>query len=335
MKQISLEDLDDLARGATILGSGGGGDPACDLMVAKQQLAKTGPVKLVDVDDIEDEALVVPLEYIGAPLVSIEMLPSGDEFQAILEAISERYGQCADYLLPVEIGGGNAFTPLIVASQYGLPVIDGDTLGRAFPELQMSSCNLFGVSASPAFIAGITGGCKILYAEDAMEMEDMCRKEATANGSSAALSLYLMTGKQAKEAIIKNTLSQAIRIGKTKDLDVFVREGHGALLCQGTIIDIDQKIQNSFLVGKVTIETEKGIYQIDYQNEYLVVRHQGEVVGMTPDILALFEIETAIPIPSESLAYGLRVALMVFPGPDIWYTKAGKDLISNFQCLTM
>jgi DUF917 family protein len=36
-----------------------------------------------------------------------------------------------------EVGGGNGLEPLVVGSRLGLPVVDGDLMGRAFPELQV------------------------------------------------------------------------------------------------------------------------------------------------------------------------------------------------------
>lgn len=35
-----------------------------------------------------------------------------------------------------EVGGGNGIEPLVVGARLGLPVVDGDLMGRAFPELQ-------------------------------------------------------------------------------------------------------------------------------------------------------------------------------------------------------
>jgi DUF917 family protein len=41
--------------------------------------------------------------------------------------------------MSVEIGGGNGLQPLLVAAQMGIPVVDADAMGRAYPEAQMTS----------------------------------------------------------------------------------------------------------------------------------------------------------------------------------------------------
>ncbi len=40
-------------------------------------------------------------------------------------------------VMSAEIGGLNSMEPLVVAAKTGLPVVDCDGMGRAFPELQV------------------------------------------------------------------------------------------------------------------------------------------------------------------------------------------------------
>ena len=39
--------------------------------------------------------------------------------------------------MSAEVGGMNSIEPLLVGARLGLPVIDADGMGRAFPELQV------------------------------------------------------------------------------------------------------------------------------------------------------------------------------------------------------
>ena len=41
-------------------------------------------------------------------------------------------------VMSCEIGGGNGLEPLAIGARMGLPVVDADFMGRAFPELQVS-----------------------------------------------------------------------------------------------------------------------------------------------------------------------------------------------------
>ena len=48
-ERLDADDLEDIAIGGAILGTGGGGDPYIGKLMAQQAILKHGPVKLVDV----------------------------------------------------------------------------------------------------------------------------------------------------------------------------------------------------------------------------------------------------------------------------------------------
>ena len=51
--------------------------------------------------------------------------------------------------MPIEAGGVNSLLPLALAARLGLPVIDADGMGRAFPELQMVTFHSGRCSCNP------------------------------------------------------------------------------------------------------------------------------------------------------------------------------------------
>jgi DUF917 family protein len=329
MRTLTIEDLNDLALGAAVLGSGGGGDPAYDLLMAKQAFERFGPVDLIDAEDLSDEDLVVPVGFMGAPLVTREKLPSGREFLAIIEAITKFYGKRPAALMATEIGGGNAFAPLLIAGKLGLPVVDADTIGRAFPELQMSTCNLFGISSNPAFLADANGQCVTLNVFDSLSVEKYARAITVAMGSSAAIGFYLMKGREVIDATVKGSVSLAIELGRA--IRIAKEEPHlsllevskGRHLASGMIDDVAQEVKDGFLEGTFTI----GDVVVTYQNEYLLVRQGEQILAVTPEIIIPLEQESGIPITSESLRYGLRVELLALPAPQVWMTKEGLQLV--------
>ena len=60
MRLVGEANLDDLSVGAAILGTGGGGNPYIGTLLAKQAIRASGPVELVSVDEVPDDAVVVP-----------------------------------------------------------------------------------------------------------------------------------------------------------------------------------------------------------------------------------------------------------------------------------
>ena len=66
---IEVEHLAPMALGCSVLGAGGGGDTYTSLLASRHAIERFGPVELVDLDELPDDALVMPCGDIGAPVV--------------------------------------------------------------------------------------------------------------------------------------------------------------------------------------------------------------------------------------------------------------------------
>jgi uncharacterized protein len=117
MRYLNESDIDKIAIGAAVLGTGGGGDPYIGKLVAKEAIRKYGKVKLISLDELDDSSLVIPLSSMGAPTVSIEKIPSEIEFTAPLEKLEEVIHKKVDVIMPIEIGGINSLYPVIASAK--------------------------------------------------------------------------------------------------------------------------------------------------------------------------------------------------------------------------
>lgn len=72
LRKIGLEEIEDIAMGAALLGAGGGGDPYIGKLVAMGAVRECGPVTLLDPGEVPDDALVVPIAMMGAPPILAE-----------------------------------------------------------------------------------------------------------------------------------------------------------------------------------------------------------------------------------------------------------------------
>lgn len=336
MKKLTLDNLDDLAIGSAILGSGGGGDTSYAHMMAKYQMEKTEFVSLINFSELDPEDLVLPIGIMGAPLAELEKILNGNEFLFMFEKLEKTLEKKINAILPFEIGGANAFVPLMVASQMNLPVLDADTMGRAFPEGQMSSCNLLGASPTPGFVTDCLGNTAIIHATNSRMMEKISRHVTIAMGSIAAFGFYPLSGFQAEKCTLHKSVSKAISIGrahrKAKEegsdpLEAVLNLCKGIYIGSGRITDIDRAISKGFLNGSVTLQSSDEQIVVYFQNEYLVAKRNDKIVATTPDILMLLEQETGTPITSESIQYGLRANLIALPAPPIWTTSSGLELV--------
>jgi DUF917 family protein len=340
MKMVSVDDLHCLKIGSAILGSGGGGDPGNEMLIAQHAIECYGSVPLLDPDELTSEDWVLPVAMMGAPLAGLEKLPSGREFICMVEMIAQVCGKRPGVLMPAEIGGGNGFVALSIAKKLGMAVLDADLIGRAFPKLQMTSCTVHNLSFSPVFLADSLGNTVMIEGKDAYTLEHIARHVTVSMGSICAVGLCQMPGDMARQVVIPRTTTRAIELGRAmlrakgegKDVvEALLEEADGVRLAEGVITTVTQSIKNGFLEGDVTLAAEEGTVQLLYQNEYLLALKNGDVLASTPDILMLLEKESASPVTSESLRYGLKVVLVAIPAPAIWQSRRGLELVGP-QC---
>ncbi|MEF2070330.1 DUF917 domain-containing protein [Consotaella aegiceratis] len=336
--KLDANDLKDLAVGAAFLGTGGGGDPYVGRLMVQQCLDEGLEVELIDPSEVPDEALVIPTAMMGAPTVLVEKIPSGEEAVNSLRRLEAHLGRKAFATMPIEIGGINSTIPLVVGARCGLPIVDGDGMGRAFPELQMETFGVYGVSGSPMVVSDEDGDQTLILAHDNKNMEWLSRGVAIRMGGCAYIAEYSMSGADVKRTSIPRTLSLAMRIGrclreaKSRHINPFeallellpqTLYHHGRIIFTGKITDMQRETRNGFAMGRACIEglgAFSGVMEIEIQNENLIARVGGEVRAIVPDLICVMDSETAEPITTENLRYGQRVLVMAVAVPEIMRT---------------
>ena len=187
MREISSDDIEALAVGAWILGTGGGGSPYHALLYLRRVYAEGKRAQLIDPDELDDAANVAVVSMMGAPLVAQERLVDGREMKRAVEALQDFTGRKFDAVMALEIGGGNGMQPIIAAIHLGIPVVDADTMGRAYPEAQMTSFAVGDLWPAPLSTVEPRGNEAIVSRVTSWKwMERASRKLCTEFGSLAS-----------------------------------------------------------------------------------------------------------------------------------------------------
>ena len=161
-RMLGVQEIEDIALGAAVLGTGGGGDPYIGKLMATEAVRKHGPVELVTLDEVADDEMSVAIAMMGAPTVMVEKMPGGNECIAAFNAVQSFLGKPIKYVYSIEAGGLNSTIPITLAAQLHKPMIDMDGMGRAFPEIQMVTQSLFGITATPFTMADEKGNSTVL-----------------------------------------------------------------------------------------------------------------------------------------------------------------------------
>lgn len=341
MRIIDIPEIEDIALGAALLGAGGGGDPYVGKLVAIGAIKECGPVKLLDPDEVPDDALVVPIAMMGAPTVLGEKAIGGNEYKTLFDTVSQFYGKEIYAFMPIEAGGVNSMLPIAAAARLGLPLVDVDGMGRAFPELQMVTFTIGGGSATPMALVDEKGNSCIFRTVTNKWTEELARSVTMSCGGSVSISLYAMEGAFMKKYGVHGIVTRSERLGaairtvkdcgdKTPE-EHFLEFSEGFRLFKGKIADVLRETRGAFNFGKVMLEGIgdcKGRQAfVEFQNENLTATVDGEIVATTPDLICLVDAETFTPVPTDALKYGKRVLVVGLKCFPLWRTDAGLELV--------
>jgi DUF917 family protein len=265
----------------------------------------------------------------GAPTIALEKIGRGDEGKLAVEAIARHLDVQVAATVPFEVGGSNSFMPLVAATQLGLPTVDADGMGRAFPELQMTSFYFDGSSPSPLVMVDALHRIITLERIDpARDVERVARAICVQLGGRAMVANQPMTVRRLRQTCVPNTLELAHRIGsgvlkaQSNGRDPIVatcRATGGRVLFRGKVVDVDRRFERGYNFGSLTIagldDFQGATARIELQNEFLICRVDGDIAAIVPDLIALVDSDRGLPVTTEVVRYGLRVNVLGIPAP--------------------
>ncbi len=334
-------DLLPLSIGAGFLGTGGGGNPYVGMLRSRELLRKGAKVDILPLDALPDDAWISEVGGIGAPVVSVEKIEQGSECLRAMRAVEETAGVSMAALICAEIGGANSMEPIITAAQSGLPVLDGDGMGRAFPEVQMTTFFIYGAKAAPAAISDDKSNTIIFRdIKDMYWLERFARDTSVAMGAAAGLAIAPMRMDFVRRSAVPGTMTQALEIGRTvlaararrqNVVDRVIATTGAKLFFTGKVTDIRRELKGGFARGEARI-AGSGDWagcegRIAIQNENLVLWIDGEPVVMVPDLIINLDLETGEPITTEVLRYGQRLAVVGLPAHDLLKTPQAMAVV--------
>ena len=201
-------------------------------------------------------------------------------------------------------------------------------MGRAFPEIQMVTFNVYGVTCTPAVVTDEHLNSLIIECKSAKRAEDLVRVSSIEMGCSVIMSSYSMTGKQVKDYGVHGTLTMALEIGRAIEngrkngepvqaLVNYLRTtpyyNECKVIFDGKISDLRREISNGFTMGHCMFTSLDGsgrTMEVTFQNEFLIAKEDGVVRAIVPDLVCMVDRETAEPIPVDSLKYGQRIKVL-------------------------
>ncbi|KAG2417115.1 hypothetical protein HFD88_008333 [Aspergillus terreus] len=353
-------DLEFIATGTGVLGTGGGGPSRLQYLQCLDILHKSpGKMRVVSLSSLNDSDVCVSGSWYGAPSVAGERLPAGNELAFAMEACVKISGKFnANVAVTGEIGGGNGLSVFPMGVEHGIPVADGDMMGRAYPTMAHCLPFIYGANPLPFALADGRGNTAVVTnAQSTRRIETMMRVLCEDLGSQAGASSAPFSGDVIKQYTVPNTISQSWYIGRAihsarqskKDLIQAIFDVNpGKLLYSGKIVDVKRDVSRGYTTGTCTIasvgndEREAASNQaslssaddrylvVPFQNEYLYASYadgdnprdvsKQTVICTVPDLVSILG-QDGEALGSQDLRYGLQVHVIAMAAHPLWRTE--------------
>src|SRR5260370_40173171 len=121
LRPVSAAEIESLAIGAWILGTGGGGSPYLALLNMRKLYRAGAVVSLLDPMDLGDDDPVAVGSNIGAPLVGQERLTDPRTIARAVARMEEYLGRHVSAGVSLEIGGGDGLHAIQAPALRGRP----------------------------------------------------------------------------------------------------------------------------------------------------------------------------------------------------------------------
>jgi len=340
---LNADDVEDLIVGTTVLGTGGGGNPQTGRETLQADLALGRKLAIIRLDEIPDDALVVSPYFVGSVAPGSERKPRVDDpipdpFNVALASIERHFSRKVAATVATELGGGNTAVALHVASQLGVPMLDGDLLGRAGPELHQSTTHIFGESMAPSAVVSATGNVVFIerYA-NINDYEALARHVSVMAGGHAAVIDTPLTKSIASRIIIRDTISKSLAIGKAvraanaqghDPVEAVRKSTDGWLVFKGVVEKYDWRNEKGFLCGDATLtgkeEWRGRRFRSSIKNEHIFAWRDDRPIVMPPDLIIFLD-SHGQGITNDALKTGLEVSVVAAKAPEIWRTAKGLE----------
>lgn len=333
--KLNKEDMDALLIGFSILGTGGGGDPEWGRKILENDFQNNRACEIVDIEDVEDDAFVCSGGIMGSVMALENMSYDAivadweDDFVLItaFKEMESIMGKKLDYIIPFEAGGLNTPVIMSLAARMGIPMINGDALGRSAPETQMTSFIGHNIALNPMPLVDAHGNTiVVMNSKESTYADEIGRFVVTKGGSLGGNAHYPMSGKDLKRSCVPGTITQSLEIGKTiigarekgkNPVEAFRKIVKGIMLFTGEIEEVFGEDKGGFYLTNVKIrgnnEFENNIAKMVIKNETMVIWINEEIKCIFPDMAFILNPQTGDGLMSSKLETGMPINIIGTP----------------------
>jgi uncharacterized protein len=338
---IDHDRLRAIVHGGALLGAGGGGSIAAGLAAGRDALS-LGTPNIVPLHRLPSDATLVTLSAVGTARGTSAGQIEPWHFARALDLFANHFGRRIDGLIASEVG------PLAVTYGWresiatGIPVVDAPCNGRAHPLFVMGSLGLH--RAPLVHLPAVAVGGRRNSAEsvelsvraNVVTAARIVRGEADRAAISLAVVRNPVPARFARKRAAVGALQHALTIGLAmldslggsfdRHLARIARASAGRMLGKGRISTASLREHKGFTVGTIEIDCPgKSRFSVPVCNEYMLAVQDGQPVAVFPDVIALIDRESGLPLASGEAVTGREVAILTVPQDRLILGAAMRD----------
>ncbi len=354
----TLQDCEDLLEGSVWLGTGGGGSYEEGITILRDAFEKGLPLGWVPLEMIPDDTWTVTIGEHGsiAPLsqetlneIKDQGLTEDMDEWYLVKAVKELGGFLGhDYkcIVAAELGPGSVATPLVVGALLGVPVVDGDYVGRAVPEELQSTYCLYEKQSNN--FAGVDKWGNIIFVKKAVSnhaLERIAKMLAVASFGYIAVATTPLIAEEMKKIVVPGTLSKCLIIGRAlrdarsagvNPINAVLETIDAWRLFEGTVVGLETEDRGGYYYGTTNIKGT-GDFQgqtldVWFKNENLVSWLNGDPWVCSPDLLSLVDSQSGSGIYNAELKVGDQVTAIGMKGVEGFRSEFGLNLAGHRYC---
>ncbi len=350
MLTLDRQALRDLCIGATVLGTGGGGSPDLGIQLLEAALDAGLTIRMIPAGDVPDDGITVMPAFVGsiAPgakddryrrAMREKLLTPESPLLIGLRMLETHIGRRAFAALAVEIGGLNTAVAAILGALAGIPFVDGDTIGRAKPELEMGTYALRSIPLPPMALCDVWGNRALVVQTESFRSAEQIARALSVIGGGTVTVRCPVSGRDLRGIVVAGTVSKAMAIGRRlregqatggEPVNAVIHAAGGTWLFQGRVSRLTWEDRAGFMWGDYWLEgtgrSEGHTLRIWLKNENEISWLDERPYVTTPDLLCAVEAKTGRPFTNSALREGLEMVVFGVPAAPVWRTPEGLAL---------
>jgi uncharacterized protein len=318
-----------LVYGGAVLGGGGGGSLAAGLAAVREALA-AGVPRIVSIDRIPDDAILATLSIVGSVGKSGNVKLGRPDFRRAIDLFEPFAGRSISGFIASEVGPLAVTYGLLDSARTNIPVVDAPGDGRAHPLFAMGSLGLHRRpchATTTVAVGGRKGSAnyvELAIRANVSKAARIVRERAAQGGIALAVVRNPAPVAFVRKHAAVGALAFARRVGRVllakqsegiaAVMPALANLMGGKIVADGVVESAALSERRGFTLGRIRIRRVDGArLSIAVCNEYIAASNPGGRIASFPDLIAIFDHESGLPLASTEVRTNGRVVVFTVP----------------------